>query len=304
MQHLPLRFLLAGLHQSPSGATPLPISLFHGDLFPKATKIMLRMHVPTGSRTESGSHFNPSHSWQKMERKDFWLLRVVLFHLCSVPPWALLPAKDHFPTYMRTGSCCWCFFLLFACLPSIHHIPLLQNPAFNSPSGNLGLAYKWPLSTGHALTFGSLPPLPWLKTSSTRGGPSTKRDPFYSPQPGRYHSSLNLSPAELRMLQRLPLPKVPGSPLFSTCSQGSQGTECSRMPAKAPTSASFQPDCPENSQVPEWPTILPTSNLPEIVKMPTFLQLEERGYSATQRKIKTIDNWMKCLKSFNGTAIF
>lgn len=39
----------------------------------EAARATLQMHVPTGSRTSSGSHFNLSDSWQKMERKDFWL---------------------------------------------------------------------------------------------------------------------------------------------------------------------------------------------------------------------------------------
>ena len=62
--------------------------------------------------------------------------------------------------------------------------------------------------------MGSLSPLPSLKTSSTRGGPFTKRDPFYSPQPGRNHNSLNLSLREFHMLQRRTLPKVPSFPFI------------------------------------------------------------------------------------------
>lgn len=134
--------------------------------------------------------------------------------------------------------------------------------------------------------------LPPRETCSTLPNPAGISAPWISPQQNSacyrgFHFSKSLV-----------------SPLSSTCSQGRQETECSRTPAKAPTSTSFQPDCPENSQVPGWPAILPTSNLPKIVTMPKFLQLEERGYSATQRKIKTVDKGMKRLKSLNGTAIF
>lgn len=96
-------------------STPLPLSSSHPGASPILLRVSLRYHpvfptlgsisnrlleshskctFPTGSRTGSGSQFDPlptarlppPDSWQKMERKDCGLLTVSLFHSRSRPP--------------------------------------------------------------------------------------------------------------------------------------------------------------------------------------------------------------------------
>lgn len=79
--------------------------------------------------------------------------------------------------------------------PSVYIPHLLQNPAWRSPLGNLGLAHTT-VTDWTCPRFWFPVPLSPLKTGSIRGGPSfPRRGHFYSPRPGGSHGSLNFSSA-------------------------------------------------------------------------------------------------------------
>lgn len=146
MQHLPFPFLLAMFHHFPSCATPLPINLFHMWSIPKRLlephfKCMFPLVQEPQVVLTSTSQI-PGRKWRG--RTSDYSQKGCPISSMFCAPLALLTAKVHFPTYMNdwlgpaTGiSLCH--------LPDsllLVYIPLPQNPACNSPPGNLGLTYR------------------------------------------------------------------------------------------------------------------------------------------------------------------
>lgn len=93
----------------------------------EAARITLQMHVPTGSRTSSGSHFNLSDSWQKMERKDFWLQSEVLSYFIHVlcPLGLCWPLRYIFQHIWVTGWVLQLVFLYVICLTPFYQSTFL-----------------------------------------------------------------------------------------------------------------------------------------------------------------------------------